>query len=196
MSFSIYQLKPKFQQFLRPLLILLARRRVTPNQLTLLAILLSISYGTALALFSTQWQLWLGLPLIMFLRMALNALDGMLADYTGQKTSVGAVLNEIGDQVSDAALILPFALVIGVQPFLVMIVVIFALLAEFAGVLGFMSGPGRRFEGPMGKSDRAFAFAVMGVLVALEISPLWLNAGLCLIFLLLIWTLFNRLKPV
>ena len=196
MSFSIYQIKPKFQQLLRPLLIVLAHRRVTPNQLTILAILLSIFYGTALALFSTQWQLWLALPLIMFLRMALNALDGMLANYTGQKTSFGAVLNEIGDQISDAALILPFALVIGIHPFLVIIVVIFALLVEFAGVLGFMTGLGRRFEGPMGKSDRAFAFALMGILIALEVSPFWLNAALCLIVLLLIWTLFNRLKPV
>ena len=37
MSFSIYQLKPRFQQLLRPLLSRLAQWRVSPNQITLLA---------------------------------------------------------------------------------------------------------------------------------------------------------------
>ena len=51
--------------------------------------------------------------------MALNALDGMLAREFNQKSRLGAVLNELGDVVSDTALYLPIALVPGVNSALV-----------------------------------------------------------------------------
>ena len=41
--------------------------------------------------------------------MAFNAIDGMLAREFGQKSRLGAYLNELTDVVSDAALYLPFA---------------------------------------------------------------------------------------
>ena len=47
----------------------------------------------------------------MFLRMAFNAIDGMLAREFGQQSALGAFLNELTDVVSDAALYLPFAFV-------------------------------------------------------------------------------------
>ena len=194
MSFSIYQLKPQFQRLLQPVLAQLARRRISPNHVTLLAMLLSVAYGVALALFPECLALWGALPFFMFLRMALNAIDGMLANFTGQKTALGAILNEMGDQVSDAALVLPFALVAGIQAPLLVIVALTALLAEFAGVLAMLTGSPRRFEGPMGKSDRAFAFGLLAVLVAAGAAAPWLNALLTLILLLLVWTLFNRLR--
>lgn len=43
-----------------------------------------------------------------FIRMALNALDGMLARECNQQTRLGAILNETGDVISDIALYLPF----------------------------------------------------------------------------------------
>ncbi|MES2036211.1 MAG: CDP-alcohol phosphatidyltransferase family protein [Pseudomonadota bacterium] len=146
MSFSIYQLKPRFQQLLQPLLAGLAKRHITPNQVTLLAMCLSIAYGIALASYPQNKSLWLGLPVFMFVRMALNAIDGMLANFTGQKTAFGAILNEIGDQVSDAALVLPFALVAGIQLPLLIAVAMLGLLAEFAGVAALLAGSKRRFH--------------------------------------------------
>ena len=194
MSFSIYQLKPRFQQFLQPLLAGLARRHVTPNQVTLLALLLSFVYGIALAWHPQDTRLWLGLPVLMFVRMALNAIDGMLANFTNQKTALGAILNEVCDQVSDAALVLPFALVAGIQPALLVAVAMLALLAEFTGVTALLAGANRRFDGPMGKSDRAFAFSLLALLVALDVAAIWLNALLVLVLLLLLWTIFNRIR--
>ena len=44
--------------------------------------------------------------------MMLNALDGMLAREFDRPTPLGALLNEIGDLVSDAALYLPLALLL------------------------------------------------------------------------------------
>lgn len=194
MSISIYQLKPRFQQLLRPFLNFLTRLGVTPNQVTLAAMLLSLGYGAALALAPQCADLWLGLPFFLLLRMALNAIDGMLANATGNKTALGALLNELCDQVSDAALYLPVALLAGVSPQLVVLVVVLALLAEFAGVLACSIGVARRFDGPMGKSDRAFAFGLLGLLVWAGVAPLWHNALLALVLLLSLLTVFNRLR--
>lgn len=194
MTLSIYQLKPKFQQLLKPLLVGLANRHITPNQVTLLATFLSVLYGSALAFFPDDWRLWAGLPAFMLLRMALNAIDGMLATATNQKTRLGAVLNEVCDQVSDAALMLPFALVAGLSAPLIVLAAVLALLTEFAGVLAVSIGAPRGFEGPMGKSDRAFAFAVLALLIAIGSSAIWLNSLTGVILLLLSWTLINRLR--
>ncbi len=194
MSFSIYQLKPRFQQLLQPLLAGLAKRHITPNQITLLALFLSILYGLALACYPQKSGLWLNLPIFMFLRMALNAIDGMLANFTNQKTPLGALLNEICDQVSDAALVLPFVLVAGIHPALLIAVAMLALLVEFAGVAALLAGANRRFDGPMGKSDRALAFGLLALLVGLQAAGVWLNAILTVVLLLSLWTLFNRIK--
>lgn len=194
MPFSIYQLKPQFQKLLQPVLAALARRAITPNQVTLLATVLVLLYGGALALFPQNPALWAGVPLLLLLRMALNALDGMLASSTGQKTRLGAILNELCDQVSDAALYLPFAFAPGLHAGLVVGVVVGASLAEFAGVVALAVGSPRRFDGPMGKSDRAFAFGVLGLMVAAGVAPTGLNAVLVLVLGLLVWTVLNRVR--
>ncbi|MES2933621.1 MAG: CDP-alcohol phosphatidyltransferase family protein [Pseudomonadota bacterium] len=194
MTLSIYQLKPKFQQLLSPFIRGLMASHISPNQVTLFAMILSLAYGAALVVNpSTRW-LWFGLPVFMLLRMALNAIDGMLANASGQKTPLGAILNEMGDQVSDVALTLPFALVATISAPLLVLVVIAALLAEFAGVLALMVGSKRRFDGPMGKSDRAFAFGVLALMIGCGAAPLWLNAALWLVLLLSLWTVINRLR--
>src|SRR5690606_5686933 len=68
------------------------------------------------------------------------------------------------DVVSDAMLYLPFALVF--DPLWVGAVIVLAGLGEFTGVLGSTLGAGRRYEGPMGKSDRAFVFGALGLWIA------------------------------
>ena len=83
---SIYALKPKFQNLLRPLVGQLAAISVTANQITLIACLLSILLGVVLALFPTFSTLFFLIPIWLFLRMALNAIDGMLEREFNQKS--------------------------------------------------------------------------------------------------------------
>jgi CDP-diacylglycerol--glycerol-3-phosphate 3-phosphatidyltransferase len=121
---SIYDLKPAFQQFLRPVCGRLATAGVTANQVMLAALGMSLAAGAALGLSGgAAWTLWL-LPVVLFLRMALNAIDGMLAREHGQASRLGALLNELADLTSDAALYLPFALVPGLWPGWVIAVVV------------------------------------------------------------------------
>jgi len=200
---SVYQLKPRFLALLAPLTARLAKRGVTANQVTSLACLLSIGYGAILSLL--QWQhlaaarwLWLGLPLFLFIRMALNAIDGQLARDHGQKSRLGGLLNEMGDVLADGALFAPLALVPGGCAPLIALFIWLALLTEYAGVAGLLIGGGRRYEGPMGKSDRATLVGVCGLALGSELlgsgqAPLF-NIALLLACGLMIWTCYNRLR--
>jgi CDP-diacylglycerol--glycerol-3-phosphate 3-phosphatidyltransferase len=76
---------------------------------------------------------------------------------------VGAVLNELGDVLSDSALYLPFALAFPSAAAAVVAFAIGASVTEFCGVLGKALGATRHYEGPMGKSDRALVVGVMAV---------------------------------
>lgn len=161
---SVYQLKPLFQSCLRPLLPLLVALGVSANQVTSLAVLLSLAYGGWMWRDASSSLPWLCLPLLLLLRMALNAIDGMLAREYRQQSRLGGVLNEVGDVVSDAALYLPFALVLP-QPGWVVTAVMLGWLTEFVGVLGPGIGAERAYQGPMGKSDRAVLFGGYGLLL-------------------------------
>ncbi|WP_339409326.1 CDP-alcohol phosphatidyltransferase family protein [Pseudomonas sp. EA_35y_Pfl2_R5] len=192
---SIYQLKPAFQNLLRPGVKRLYDKGVTANQVTLFAAVVSVLLGTLLLALPEHTWLFALIPLWMILRMALNAVDGMLAREFGQQSRLGAYLNEISDLIADSALFLPFALLPGVSPLLVVLVVLLALISEYAGVLGPMVGASRRYDGPMGKSDRAFCFGVLGAGVACGLLPAaWLNGLLAVILALLLYTLYNRVR--
>ena len=75
---SNYQLKPAFQGLLRPIVNWLARMGVTANAVTIAALLLSLATGATIA-WTRGGRALLLLPLALFVRMALNAMDGMLA---------------------------------------------------------------------------------------------------------------------
>jgi Phosphatidylglycerophosphate synthase len=165
---TLYDLKPAFQARLRPLVGRLAARGITANQVTLAAAVLSVATGALLALFSEMRPLWLLLPVVLFVRMALNAIDGMLAREHGQASRLGMYLNELCDLVSDLALILPFAAVPIFAPWGVVAFALTAMMAEYAGVLGLGAGIGRNYAGPFGKSDRAFALGLIAVLLAAD----------------------------
>jgi phosphatidylglycerophosphate synthase len=192
---SVYDLKPKFQSLLRPVCAGLAARGATANQITLLAASLSLAEGAGVALTrGAAWTLLL-LPPVLFIRMALNAIDGMLAREFDQKSRLGAVLNELGDVVSDAALYLPFGLIPGLSPLLVSLAVIFAVMAEMAGLVAVQIGAGRRYDGPFGKSDRAVFFGALGLLLALGAAPgLWTDVILLLASAAGLATVANRVR--
>lgn len=191
---TLYDLKPRFQDALRPLVAFLARRGITANQVTLAAAAGSVLLGLVLALAPAR-LLFLLLPVWLFIRMALNAIDGMLAREFGQKSALGAYLNEICDVVSDAALYLPFAMLAPFAPASVVIVVILAALTEFAGVLGPSIGASRRYDGPFGKSDRAFVFGALACWIGIGGAlPDWLGWIMPAIAVLLAVTVARRVS--
>ena len=192
---SIYDIKPKFQALLRPITQWLAAAGVTANQVTMAAMLMSIGHGLLIA-FAPWQRLWLLLlPVTLFLRMALNAIDGMLAREHNQKSRLGAMLNELSDVASDAALYLPFALVAPMSPLAAVIAVVLAVISEMTGVVGQTIGSLRRYDGPMGKSDRAFAYGLLAFLLAIGLGgTMWTQLYQWAIVLLLAVTIWNRAR--
>ena len=192
---TIYDLKPKFQALLRPIVTTLHAKGITPNQVTWAALILSIITGALVA--ATKGATWtlLLVPFVMFVRMALNAIDGILAKEHSMTSDAGAMLNELGDVISDAALYLPLAFIAGLSPMLVVLFVIVGLLTEVTGILGAVIGGTRRYDGPMGKSDRAFVVGLLALLIGAGLSPGWWADGLLLLSIGLgTLTVYNRAK--
>jgi CDP-diacylglycerol--glycerol-3-phosphate 3-phosphatidyltransferase len=200
MPVSMYQLKPRFQGLLRPCVQRLFTLGVTANQVTVLACAMSVLLGLGLSLAVMHApgasRPWFALiPLWMLLRMALNAIDGMLAREHGQQSMLGAYLNELTDVLSDTALYLPFAWVAPVQPMAIGALCVMAALSEMAGLQGLTLGAGRRYEGPMGKSDRALVFGVLGLGVCITATlPAWLAWVVPVVLALTAWTTVNRVR--
>ncbi len=195
MAFSVYQIKPRFQQLLRPLVRWLHRAGVTANAVSLFACAVSCLVGVVVWHWASWRWVFALVPVWMLVRMALNAMDGMLAREFGQQSSLGGFLNEVTDVIADAALILPFMALAGFSPALVVAVCLGAWLTEYVGVVAVAVGAKRRYDGPMGKSDRAVVFGVLALLVALGISlqafgP-WILWGL---LAALAWTVVNRVR--
>ncbi|MDJ0905104.1 MAG: CDP-alcohol phosphatidyltransferase family protein [Woeseiaceae bacterium] len=192
---TIYDLKPAFQALLRPSCRMLVRAGITANQVTIAAMLMSIVIGVIFALNTTQGWAGLLIPVWLFLRMALNAIDGMMAREHGMQSPLGGFLNELTDVISDAALYLPFALVTAISAELIVFVVFASLLVEMTGVVAVQVGASRRYDGPLGKSDRAFVFGLLGLLVGLGV-PLapWVNPVLGAVGALAVWTIVNRIR--
>jgi CDP-diacylglycerol--glycerol-3-phosphate 3-phosphatidyltransferase len=193
---SLYSLKPRFQGVLRPLVGTLARAGITANQVTVLTCAASAVLGMFLTLSAPPGRKFLLLPLFLFVRMALNAMDGMLARECGQQSTLGAYLNELGDVFSDAFLYLPFAFEPGFNPLWMGAVIVLSVVTEMTGTVAVMTGASRRNDGPMGKSDRALVFGALAF---------WLGAGLefptwaaelfpALIIFLLALTIVNRVR--
>lgn len=195
LTVTLYTLKPRFQAGLRPLASALAGWGVTANQVTLAAGFGSVLVGGLAAGLAEQRWPFLLIPLWMLLRMALNAIDGMLARDFGQKSRLGAYLNELADLISDAALFLPFALIAPFDLLWVGLVALLALLSEVAGLLGPLVGASRRYDGPMGKSDRALVFGALGFAVGIAPAlPAWSTWVMPALALLLCLTILKRVR--
>jgi CDP-diacylglycerol--glycerol-3-phosphate 3-phosphatidyltransferase len=79
----------------------------------------------------------------------------------------------------------------------VVLVVVVAIVGEMAGALGPLVGAPRRYDGPFGKSDRAFAFGFLAVLIGVGIAPgLWSTFMLAVLLGLGGATIVNRARAI
>jgi CDP-diacylglycerol--glycerol-3-phosphate 3-phosphatidyltransferase len=193
--FTMYSIKPRFQKILSPLLPLLANRGVTPNQITIFTTIFSIMVGCYLCTdYASLESFWI-LAVVLLVRMAFNAIDGMLARTYRLESSLGWFLNEIGDIVSDMFLYLPFLIKLPDLQMFVGMILILIIVCELAGLFPLLFSGQRRNEGPMGKSDRALYFGMLGLCLtfsSLNHPTLMIIFG-CAIFCLLL-TIYLRLK--
>ncbi len=186
---SVYQLKSRFQRLLCPAVGLLVKWEVHPNTVTLFGGILSIAAGVLL------WNSYSPflLPAVLLLRMAVNAVDGMLARARQLTTPLGALLNETVDVVSDVVLYLPILKMTSIRAEWMILVISGAIITEMTGVLIVTLGGQRRYDGPMGKSDRALVFGLLGVVLGFGMpTDRWINEIAQGLLVLLGMTIWNR----
>ena len=189
---SVYSIKPQFQRLLTPILELLHRAKVTANQITLWACILSLVIGI-LFWFAGDVGLWLYLclPVGLLIRMALNALDGMMARRYNQITQKGELLNELGDVVSDTIIYFPLLKYHPESLYFIVAFIALSIINEYAGVMGKVLSAERRYDGPMGKSDRAFVLGLYGVVclfgINLSGSSVYIFGAIDLLLLVSTW---------
>ncbi|WP_284464610.1 CDP-alcohol phosphatidyltransferase family protein [Chryseobacterium sp.] len=192
---SVYKLKPKFQQLLTPVLLFLNKNAITANQITISSILLSVIIGVLFWNADTSKWFFLSLPIGLLLRMALNALDGMMARRFNQTSKLGEVLNEVGDIVSDVIIFFPLLKFQPESLYLIIIFIVLSIINEFAGLIGKIVGKERRYDGPMGKSDRALMLGLYGLLIFFGVSITTISSYIFgAIILLLFLSTYTRLK--
>jgi len=101
----------------------------------------------------------------------------------------------VGDVAADTALYLPLALVPGFSAPLVVVITLLSIVSEMTGVVAVQIGATRRYDGPMGKSDRAFVFGLLALLLGLGVpAGAWLTCILAAIVALLVLTILNRAR--
>ena len=137
---------------------------ITANEITISSILLSLFIGLAFWLAGDAKMLFLALPIGLSIRMALNALDGMMARTYNQQSKKGEVLNELGDILSDLFIFFPLLIFEKENIYLIVLFICLSIINEFAGLLGKVIAGERRYDGPMGKSDRALVLGLYGIL--------------------------------
>jgi CDP-diacylglycerol--glycerol-3-phosphate 3-phosphatidyltransferase len=75
--------------------------------------------------------------------------------------------------------------------------VVAGIVAEMTGALGPMVGAKRSYAGPFGKSDRAFAFGLLAVLIGVGLAPgLWSTLYLGALLVLSALTVLNRARAI
>lgn len=167
---SVYKIKPQFQKLLTPILEYFHRRGITANQITVSALVLSVIIAVLFYLGDHSRWLFLVLPVGLLARMALNALDGMMARRFNQMSAMGEMLNELGDVLSDMIIFLPLLKFFPQAGWSIVIFIGLSIINEFAGVLGKVIAGDRRYDGPMGKSDRALVLGILGILLCCQVN--------------------------
>ncbi|MGB5833612.1 MAG: hypothetical protein WBG92_16685 [Thiohalocapsa sp.] len=195
----LFDIKAQARSQLRPMVEKLARRGVTPVQLSWTVLGLSAFVGTLIGLLPSVLpqsnRLLLVLPAALLLRLGLEAAADMLADDYSPRTRRGQLLRDVGDALGDVMLLLPLALIPGVPAALVVTLVALGLCTEVAGLAGLGIGASRRRDGPMNRTDRTIVFGLAGLILALDTgSGPWLPWLLLPASLMALITIGNRIR--
>lgn len=171
---GIYRVKPGFQQLLSPIKTFLVRHKVHPTVLNLLGFLLSLVAGALLYFSSYSAGFLAAVPFLVFLRIALNALDGLVARELGVASRAGEVLNEFCDRLSDLVIFLGLALAPFANHLLGSVTIMLILLVSYLGTLSKAAGGSRQYGGVMGKGDRMLYLGLTSLVVLMTRNPhLW-----------------------
>lgn len=133
------------------------RWRIHPDTISYLSIGASALAG--LCFWQSMASPWLLIvaPLVCYVRLWLNMLDGMVAIASRQASARGEILNDLPDRISDVLIFAGVAHSGLSIPYSAYWAAIFALMTAYVGMLGQAVGAHREFSGVMAKPWRIVA---------------------------------------
>ena len=103
--------------------------------------------------------------------------------------------HRFGDILSDIAIYVPFLYVLNCNVWLIFLFTVLTIISETVGIMGVQINASRHYEGPMGKSDRAFWLGLLAIVcVFTVISVKALGIFTAILSFLLLYTIFNRIN--
>jgi CDP-diacylglycerol---glycerol-3-phosphate 3-phosphatidyltransferase len=189
---DLYRSKGAIVAGLDPIVDLLAKRGVSPDAVTLAAIPVGVAAGALLLVSPSVPAALLGVPVLAGLRLILNLLDGALARRTGRMHPRGELYNELGDRLADIAFLAPVAFLPGADPTTVLLGVLGAVFASFAGIVPRAAGGERIYRGILSKPGRMVLLGGFAIAVFVIGSEAWRPFGP----ILLIGTILTAIERI
>ncbi|MCK9614385.1 MAG: CDP-alcohol phosphatidyltransferase family protein [Candidatus Omnitrophica bacterium] len=197
-SNGIYLIKGNFQKIIR----WIAGSWMTPNEATLLGIifiiLTALSYYLGFIYANLRFCLLL-VPVFLFMRMMMNALDGLLSREYKLASVTGELLNEGVDVIGDIVCYGILYFVPGIPKLSLIIYLMLIWTAEFFGVLGkSMPGGSRRYENVLsGKPDRALWMGALSIILFFKPQLMkYVSYYFICLSVLLVLTCILRIKKI
>jgi CDP-diacylglycerol--glycerol-3-phosphate 3-phosphatidyltransferase len=172
MDLGLYELKYPVRRMISGLLPRLAH--VSPNAIS--AAIVPVGAATAACLWlGAGGRPWLYLVAIalVFVRMFLGTLDGLVATHYGKASPQGEIVNRLAPELCDA---LYLAALVAVRPAWQLAgigALALAWLTSFAGLVGAVNGKPTQSVGPAGPTDRLAALQVLLLLAFLSDTLGW-----------------------
>ncbi|NGX52867.1 MAG: Inner membrane protein YnbA [Candidatus Anoxychlamydiales bacterium] len=171
MKIGLYHLKYSFRKvifFLLPFF-----KKVDPNVVSWSLIPLGII--TAITYFFAPHIHWLYLLAcgLIFLRMVIGTLDGLMAAEFQKSTAKGEMANRIAPEIADMCLILGIAFSSFYYSTLGLVAITMCWAVTFFGLIGLVANRKIQSVGPVGQTDRIVALIVFSICQYLSLYWAW-----------------------
>ena len=151
--------KERLERWFRPLAL---RSPLSPNAITVLALILNLAAALTLAMARNVAVLFLIAPVIVTIAGLLDAFDGIVARARGQQTLYGDFLDHLFDRISDSALLAGFVYAAGVRPELGYPALIAVIMTGYAGTQVEATYRERSYEG-VGRGEYVLAIVILPI---------------------------------
>jgi phosphatidylglycerophosphate synthase len=152
--------------------------------------------AAAAVLAATLNPLWvIAAASLVILRLACNALDGMVATDTNTARPLGQVYNEFADRIGDVAVLIAVTVRADLV-WLGLAAIVLTLLSSHMGTLAASAGGTRQYIGVMGKADRMILLALAAVVALFLDQSQVFSVYLTVVAVGCLLTLFQRTRAV
>jgi archaetidylinositol phosphate synthase len=166
---TLDQYRSTAKRALDPFVSLSVRLGLTPNAVSVVALLLAAAAGVAFGLASGNRLLYLAGAVLVFCNGVLDLLDGELARELGTDSKAGDLLDHVLDRYADVFLLVGLSAGVG-RYALGLAAVTGVLLTSYLGTQAQAVGLDRVYGGLVGRADRLVIIGLVGAAAAF-LSP-------------------------